>query len=297
MLKGGFDGAFVNDTTVTGTLSQGPAEMPLTLVKTKADIGLKRPQTPKAPFGYKSDDVEYDNANKSVHFGATLTYPTNGGKFPAAILITGSGQQDRDETIMEHKPFAVLADYLTKQGFAVLRVDDRGRGKTKGEVATATSADFANDVEASITFLKKQTNVDTTRLGLIGHSEGGLIAALVGSRRKDIVFMVLLASPGESGASLLAAQNEALLKTQGINKEAATSYSKFYLDIANETTASKNTDTALANSMKIFERWKSNMSQTNLEALGMAERNEGQTQLTSLVKAFNFSMDEILFEN
>ena len=286
MLKGGFDGAFVNDTTVIGILSQGPAEMPLTLIKTKADVGLKRPQTPKAPFGYKSDDVEYDNADKSVHFGATLTYPASGGKFPAAILITGSGQQDRDESIMEHKPFAVLADYLTRQGFAVLRVDDRGRGKTKGEVATATSADFANDVEASLAFLRKQWNVDTGRLGLIGHSEGGLIAALVGSRRRDIAFIVLLASPGETGAALLAAQNEAVLKSQGINKEAAASYSQFYLDVANETSAAKNADTALINSLKIFENWKTTVSHSNLEALGMAERNQGPMIVAALVKAF-----------
>ena len=286
MLKGGFDGTFVNDTTIKGTFSQGPMQMPLILVKTKADVGLKRPQSPKPPFGYKSDDVEYDNADKSVHFGATLTYPASGTNFPAAILITGSGQQDRDETILEHKPFAVIADYLTKQGFAVLRVDDRGKGKTKGAVATATSADFAEDVKTSLSFLKKQSNIDTGRLGLIGHSEGGLIAALVSNKRSDINFIILLAGTGVSGSELMAAQNVAVLTTQGFKKDIAEAYGKFYLQLAKEVTVGANEDSAMLTARKVFENWKSYVPQITLESLGMAERNQVQDKLVSMVKAF-----------
>ncbi len=286
MLKGGFSGKFTNDTTIVGKLMQDHNEIPLTIIKTKADVGLKRPQTPISPFGYKSDDVEYDNADKSVHFGATLTYPSGNGKFPAAILITGSGQQDRDETIMEHKPFAVIADYLAKQGFAVLRVDDRGKGKTKGAIATATSADFANDVEAGLAFMKKQTNIDTTRLGLIGHSEGGLIAAIVSSRRSDINFIIMLAGPGVSGAELMAAQNKALLTSQGFKKDIADAYGNFYLQIAKEVTVATNDDSALLAAKKVFENWKGSVAQTTLESLGMAERNQIQDKLGAMVKAF-----------
>ncbi len=286
MLKGGFGGKFTNDTTIAGKLLQDHNEMPLTLIKTKADVGLKRPQTPKPPFGYMSDDVEYDNADKSVHFGATLTSPFGKGKFPAAILITGSGQQDRDETIMEHKPFAVIADYLTKQGFAVLRVDDRGKGKTKGAVATATSADFANDVEATLSFLKKQSNIDTNSIGLIGHSEGGLIAALVGSRRSDINFIVMLAGPGVSGAELMAAQNEALLTSQGFKKDIADAYGKFYLQLAKGVSAAVNEDSAMMAAKSVFENWKGTVAHTTLEILGMSERNQIQEKLTGMVKAF-----------
>ncbi len=286
MLKGGFRGKFTNDTTIAGNLMQDHNDISLTLIKTKADVGLKRPQTPKPPFGYMSNDVEYDNADKSVHFGATLTSPSGKGKFPTAILITGSGQQDRDETIMEHKPFAVIADYLTKQGFAVLRVDDRGKGKTKGAVATATSADFANDVEAGLAFLKKQSNIDTTRLGLIGHSEGGLIAALLSSRRTDINFIILLAGPGVNGAELMAAQNVAMLTTQGFKKDIADAYGKFYLQIAKEVTVAANDDSALLAAKNVFENWKGTVAQTTLELLGMAERNQIQEKLGGMVKAF-----------
>ena len=135
-----------------------------------------RPQT---PYPYNSDSVEYDNADKTVHLGATLTYPKTGGPFPAAVLITGSGTQDRDETLFGHHPFAVIADYLTRRGYAVLRVDDRGAGLSKGDLTKPTSADFAKDVETSMAWLKTQKEIDPSRIGLIGHSEGGMIAPMI----------------------------------------------------------------------------------------------------------------------
>jgi pimeloyl-ACP methyl ester carboxylesterase len=150
-------------------------------------------QTPHPPYPYHSDSVEYDNADKSVHLAATLTYPEKGGPFPAAILITGSGTQDRDETLFGHRPFAVIADYLTRRGYAVLRVDDRNAGLSTGDVYHATTADFAKDVETSFHWLKMQKQVDPTKIGLIGHSEGAMIAPMVAAQNNDIAFIINLA--------------------------------------------------------------------------------------------------------
>lgn len=160
---------------------------------------MKRPQTPKPPYKYRVDSVEYDNNDKTVHLGATLTIPFPQGKYPVAILITGSGQEDRDETIYEHRPFAIIADYLTRKGIAVLRVDDRGMGKSKGELRKVTTSDFADDVLTSIAYLKTRKDIDTTQIGIIGHSEGGLIGPIVYTRWPHLKFMIMLAGPGVPG--------------------------------------------------------------------------------------------------
>lgn len=168
---------------------------------------LLRPQTPQPPYTYLADSVEYDNADKSVHLGATFTRPNgNNKKYPVAILITGSGPEDRDETIFEHKPFAVIADYLTKNGIAVLRVDDRMKGKSRGEVMKATSADFAQDVLTSMRYLKGRNDVDTSRIGLIGHSEGGIISAIAYNVWPHFAFIVSLAGTGVPGSAILIRQ-------------------------------------------------------------------------------------------
>lgn len=162
-----------------------------------------RPQTPHPPYPYHADSVEYDNANKTVHLAATLTYPEKGGPFPAAILITGSGMQDRDETVFGHKPFAVIADYLTKRGYAVLRVDDRTAGLSTGDVHYATTADFAKDVQTSFNWLITQKNIDPRRIGLIGHSEGGMIAPMVAAENPKVAFIISLAGAVNGFATLM----------------------------------------------------------------------------------------------
>ena len=137
--------------------------------------------------------------------------PRSGGPFPAVLLITGSGPQDRDETIFGHKPFLVLADYLTRRGIAVLRVDDRGVGGSTGKNSDSTSADFAGDVLAGVEFLKGSKEINASQIGLIGHSEGGIIAPLVASRSKDVAFIVLLAGTGLPGDEILYLQAAAML--------------------------------------------------------------------------------------
>ena len=173
-----------------------------------------RPQHPKPPFGYEAREVAYDNEKDKAHFTGTLTVPKGDGPFPAVLLITGSGTQDRDETIFGHKPFWVIADQLTKNGIAVLRVDDPGAGGSTGDVKNATIEAHGRDAEAGIAFLKAQKEIDPKRIGLIGHSEGGIIAAVVASHSKDVAYIVSLAGTGLSGAEINPMQIEAILHAE-----------------------------------------------------------------------------------
>ncbi|GAA4280820.1 alpha/beta hydrolase family protein [Gaetbulibacter aestuarii] len=179
----------------------------------------KRPQTPEAPFNYTSDTVHFKNPKaNNITFEGTLTIPKNIKNPPVAILITGSGPQDRNETVKQfnHSPFLVLADYLSRHGIAVLRYDDRGVGNSEGDFSTGTSYDFATDAEAAFTFLKQRTDIDTSAIGLIGHSEGGLIAPMVASKNKDVAFVVLLAGPGVDGAEILRSQAKKVGMLSGV---------------------------------------------------------------------------------
>lgn len=172
----------------------------------------ERPQTPAPPFPYVSKEVLYPNAAGGIEIGGTLTLPEGPGPHPVVLMITGSGPQDRDETLFGHKPFLVIADHLSRKGIAVLRVDDRGVGKTTGNPATATVEDHVTDAEAGVAFLKTQPEIDPKRIGLIGHSEGGVIAPVVAAKSSDIAFLVSLAGPAVSGAELNPMQVRALLE-------------------------------------------------------------------------------------
>ncbi|WP_373511835.1 alpha/beta hydrolase family protein [Persicitalea sp.] len=226
MIGGRYAGRFdATRSATTGALQQGKKlNTPLDLKRTGDAVALDRPQTPKPPFPYKSEEVEYDSPDKTVHLGATLTTPKGEGPFPVALLITGSSLQDRDESIMGHKPFLVIADYLTRRGIAVLRVDDRNMGKSTGP-AKATSADYAQDAMMSLDFLRKRKGIDPKRIGIIGHSEGGMIAQIVNTARpKDLAFIVSLAGPGEPILDLMAQQNTANLKSMKVHDSVAEGY-------------------------------------------------------------------------
>ncbi len=219
MILGKFEGKFTSDSTIEGTWKQSGMNFPLSLKKTEIVTELKRPQTPVPPFPYQSKNVEYINPGSGLKLAGTLTLPENANNCPAVVLISGSGAQDRDETIFEHKPFLVIADYLTRKGIAVLRVDDRGVGGSGGNIREATSEDFAGDVEAGVNFLKTVKEINPKQIGLIGHSEGGLIAPIVASQSKDIAFIILLAGPGISGEQILYEQGELLNRAAGLNDE------------------------------------------------------------------------------
>lgn len=206
-MRAGYAGKWNGKDEMNGLFTQGNFKTPLVLKRlNEADIpknpmAIVRVQTPKLPYPYKSETVEYNNAEGTVHFGATLTTPNNITNFPTVILISGSGPQDRDGTMMGHKTYWVLADYLTAHGIGVLRVDDRGTGlSTVGpNPLKLTSADFANDVESSILFLLSRSEINPKKIGLVGHSEGGMIAPMVAARNKNVAFITLLAGPGITG--------------------------------------------------------------------------------------------------
>jgi pimeloyl-ACP methyl ester carboxylesterase len=198
-----------------GQWTQGGASLPLTLRKTGKPSVRRRPQTPRPPYPYREVPLTYENKAANVRLAGTLTVPPGAGPFPAALLISGSGAQDRDETILEHKPFLVLADDLTRRGIAVLRVDDRGVGGSSGAPASSTSEDFAGDVLAGIATLKSRSDINPRAIGLIGHSEGGVIAPLVAARSNDVAFIVLLAASVLPGDEILVSQVDMLLKAAG----------------------------------------------------------------------------------
>jgi pimeloyl-ACP methyl ester carboxylesterase len=206
-------------TEAVGTWTQAGRSLPLTLKKSDKATELRRPQTPKPPFPYKVVEVAYPNRPAGVTLAGTLSEPEGPGPFPAAILISGSGAQDRDVTLFEHKPFLVLADALTRRGIAVLRLDDRGVGGSTGTTITSTSDDFAGDVVAGLDFLKARREIDPARLGLIGHSEGGIIAPMVAARSSDVAFIVLMAGTGLPGEEILYLQGQSILKAMGANEE------------------------------------------------------------------------------
>jgi uncharacterized protein len=198
-----------------GTFFQGGLKLPLVLKKTVKVTERPRPQTPRAPFPYRSEAVAYDNKPGGVRLAGTLTLPAGTGPFPAVLLITGSGAQDRDETILGHKPFLVLADHLTRRGIAVLRVDDRGVGGSTRNGPDETIDDHVGDVLAGVHFLMGRQEIDAPRIGLVGHSEGGLIAPLAAIRSSDVAFIILMAGTGLPGVEVLKAQLRLITQAEG----------------------------------------------------------------------------------
>jgi pimeloyl-ACP methyl ester carboxylesterase len=204
---------------ISGDFKQAGRTCPLTLKKVTKVTEAKRPQMPIRPYPYDEIDVAYKSKSPGIRLAGTLTVPRGKGPFPAVLLIQGSGASDRDETIFGHKPFLVLADYLTRRGIAVLRVDKRGVGGSSGSTQDGTSAAFADDVLAGVELLKNRREVNPCQIGLIGHSEGGAIAPLVASQSRDVAFIVMLAGPGLSGEETLYLQGAAILKVAGANAE------------------------------------------------------------------------------
>ena len=220
LVHGGWSGTLSPDgKTLAGAWTQAGKSRPLTLALGTASGPRARPQTPKPPFPYRTEEVTVASA-PGVTLAGTLTLPDGKGPFPAAVMITGSGPQDRDETIFGHKPFAVIADALTRRGVAVLRLDDRGFGKSTGDFAKATEADFVADAEAAVKRLRGRPDIDPAWIGLIGHSEGGLIAPRVADADRRIAFVVLMAGPGVPLLDVLQAQRLALAPGMGIKPEA-----------------------------------------------------------------------------
>jgi hypothetical protein len=221
-IQGSYVGA-INGDSLVGRWTQGPGTLDLRLGRRDSTVSTRRPQEPVPPFPYTATEVTYRSPVDSVPLAGTLTLPEGKGPFPAVLLITGSGAQDRNESIMGHRPFLVLADYLTRSGVAVLRVDDRGVGGSGGNTFASTIADNAADALAGVAFLKGRPGVDSSRVGLVGHSEGGWVAPLAASRSRVVAFIVLIAGPAVTGEAIRYAQDSLLSLAAGgsLNQVAA----------------------------------------------------------------------------
>ncbi|HTY11818.1 MAG TPA: alpha/beta fold hydrolase [Bacteroidota bacterium] len=207
------------DSVVIGMWKQQGAALPLELHRVRAVAEIGRLQEPKPPFPYDAEEVSYENRDAGVTLAGTFTRPRDGAPFPALLLITGSGPQNRDEELFGHKPFLVIADYLTKRGIAVLRVDDRGTGRSTGVFSGATTKDFAGDVRAGINYLKSRSDVNGKKIGLLGHSEGGIIAPMIASESNDVAFIVMMAGPALPGDQILYLQDSLVSAAMGVSPE------------------------------------------------------------------------------
>ncbi|WP_339918366.1 alpha/beta hydrolase family protein [Yeosuana marina] len=203
----------LNETTnlIEGNYTEGGVLLTLNLKKGNPKMAkLNRPQEPVKPYPYYEEDVVFKNTKANVTLAGTFTRPNKEGKYPVVVLISGSGRHDRDGSIPMHKPFLVLSDYLTRKGIAVLRFDDRGFGKSTGDFSKATTADFAQDVLSAVQYLKSRSDINPKKIGLIGHSEGGIVAPLAANQTKDISFIVALAATGIPGSEVAVMQSKSL---------------------------------------------------------------------------------------
>jgi pimeloyl-ACP methyl ester carboxylesterase len=215
-----YKGTYLPDSNkINGSFQGGGKEIQFNLIWSKS-IAIVRPQEPK-DFPYKREEVAFENIKAGVRLAGTLTVPADGKITKIVILINGSGPHDRNEELMNHRPFLVWSDWLTRHGIAVLRYDDRGVGKSTGDFNMATTADLANDVEAAMTYIQSRPDLKDLSIGLIGHSEGGLIAPMVASRNKSVKFIVMLAGPGVPDVDLMAKQTEDVARVAGAPEKTA----------------------------------------------------------------------------
>jgi len=226
-----YEGILKTKDTIIGNFVQSGQSFPLILIKKGENTTEIRYQEPSKPYSYHSENIFFDNEEDSVRLSGTLTLPSNKGKFPVVILITGSGPQNRDEELFNHKPFLVLSDHLTKKGIAFLRFDDRGVGKSTGTFANATTKNFTADVESAIKYLKTRKEIKKKKIGLIGHSEGGVIASIVANSSDDVDFIVLLATPGLRGDKLMLLQKRKLESQSGMSELEISKGQEIFSDI------------------------------------------------------------------
>ena len=215
IVNGFYRGKLFSDSTMQGEWHQSGRSFNLNLKKQAQAIVMNRPQEPEPPFPYKEEEVRFQNIEEGFALGGTLTLPKGTGPFPAVILASGSGSQNRDEEIFGHKPFKLIADHLTRLGIAVLRYDDRGVGASGGNPAGSTTRDHAGDARSAIEFLLKRKDIKHSEIGIIGHSEGAMIAFLLASSHIDISFMVSLAGPGVDGKTILLEQSDYIARERG----------------------------------------------------------------------------------
>ena len=262
----------VNDdfSELKGTWYQGFSELPLDFQKVDSLPQIKRPQEPKPPFPYIAENVFFKNKEEDVKLAGTLTFPSVGDNFPAVVLISGSGAQNRDEEILQHKPFLIIADYLTRNGFAVLRYDDRGFGESTGDFASATTKNFANDASAAVDYLKNNKKIDAKNIALIGHSEGGMIAAMLAAENENVSCAILLAGPGVSGKEILLKQIKEINRVIGESEEEIEKSLKMSEKIYSVVSSDLDYEKASKKIRKIYTKYSRKMSETEKRKNGLS---------------------------
>ncbi|AKB32065.1 hypothetical protein MSSIH_1375 [Methanosarcina siciliae HI350] len=271
---GVFEGKLKGDgKTLEGEWKQLGSTFPLVLSRIEEKPDTRRAQDPVKPYPYDEEEVFYENTEAGVTLAGTLTLPRSEEPFPAVILITGSGAQNRDEEIMGHRPFLVLSDYLTRRGIAVLRIDDRGVGGSTGSFSQATTEDFAGDVLAGIEYLKSREEIDPSRIGLIGHSEGGLIAPIVAVKSPDVAFIVLMAGPGIPGEEILYLQSDLISRVEGVDNETIARNYAFMKSVYSVAKEEHNDTIAAEKLRKLIMDEVANMSEEEKQKSGYSEAN------------------------
>ena len=245
----------LKDSRIEGEFEQRGMKFLLNLVKGEKETQQARPQDPKPPFNYRVEEVSFVNEKEGNTLTGALTVPNDDGPFPAMVLVSGSGQQNRDEELMNHRPFWVIADYCARHGIAVLRYDDRGMGGSTGEVENATSMDFSYDAEAAFDFLRKQKNINAFQVGILGHSEGGIINFMVSARRPEVAFLVSLAGPAVNGIAILKEQQAAILRASGVTEEAVQFSSNANAQLFDIIEASSNREEADTLLRQLLKGW------------------------------------------
>jgi len=212
-----YEGVWQND-SIIGTFKQFGRSVPLNLSQSIATLtSVNRPQNPEKPYPYHSEDLRFENKEAGITLAGTFTLPNEGNKFPAVVLVSGSGPQNRDEEVFGHKPFLVLSDHLTRNGIAVLRYDDREVAESSGNYQTATLQDFATDATAAVNYLKTRKEINPEKIGIIGHSEGGTIAFMLAAEDKsNLAFIVTMAGMAIQGDSLMRMQRYLINKEMGV---------------------------------------------------------------------------------
>ncbi len=254
-----------NGDKMDGTFEQNGMTLDLEMKRETGKTGGRaaKPQDPKEPFNYEVKEVVFENKAADLKLAGTLTMPKDCENCMAAILISGSGAQDRDESLLGHKPFWVIADYLSERGIAVLRFDDRGVGESTGDFASATSADFKTDVQAAFEFLKTQKGIDATKIGLIGHSEGGLIAPMLAAENKEVAFIISLAGPGMKGKDLLPEQAKLIAEANGADPSEVKETYEITKKVCNLIAKEKDIEKLKAKLLKIIEDDNTSEDQVN----------------------------------
>ena len=296
-----YNGVYTGE-TILGTFRQGGMSVPMNLSR-RAPEGPKRPQEPRKPYPYKSEEVTFLNQKDNIELAGTLTLPSDGKPLAAVILVSGSGPQNRDEELVGHKPFLVISDYFTRRGIAVLRYDDRGVGKSKGNHALATTFDFASDAQAAVEYLRNREDLKGVKIGIAGHSEGGIIAPLVAEKESCLGFIILMAGPGVSGAEIIISQQRLIGERSGADKATLDEYERITGDLYKLIASEKNNPELKVKLMDFFKRNAPEASEKQLESQIAAVANpwmitfvtydpsETLTKLTLPVLAINGTND------